>query len=281
MLLKVGLATIAVSLMLAAGVAAAVGLRGETAETVVSGEPKAAVESLAQEREFDLGQRLEIDDEVDENGGGVEQDDENVEDAGPSPRIQSAREAVPKQVPEPAREIAPRSRVKSAPTPEPVPDWPEPTSEQVTSAQETRYYQPQSDADMTLTVDALGLYDVPVLSSASLEVLDRGLMHEPETSLPWEGGAQRNVFIAGHYLGWPGTASHLVFYNLDKLRRGDEIVLKDSQDRAYRYRVSEAFEATPEDSWVMGQERGRDMLTLQTCVPPTFEDRLVIRADRT
>jgi hypothetical protein len=30
----------------------------------------------------------------------------------------------------------------------------------------------------------------------------------------------------------------------------------------------------------MGQERGRDMLTLQTCIPPTFEDRLVIRADR-
>jgi LPXTG-site transpeptidase (sortase) family protein len=69
-------------------------------------------------------------------------------------------------------------------------------------------------------------------------------------------------------------------YNLDKLRRGDEIVLKDSQDRAYRYRVSEAFEATPGDSWVMGQESGRDMLTLQTCIPPTFEDRLIVRADR-
>ena len=133
---------------------------------------------------------------------------------------------------------------------------------------------------MTLTVEALGLYDVPVLSSASLEALDRGLMHEPDTPLPWDRGAQRNVFIAGHYLGWPGTASHLVFYNLDKLRRGDEVALKDKQGRVYRDRVSESFEATPEDSWVMGQERGRDMLTLQTCTPPTFEDRLVIRADR-
>jgi sortase A len=46
------------------------------------------------------------------------------------------------------------------------------------------------------------------------------------------------------------------------------------------YRVSEAFGATPEDSWVMGQVRNRDMLTLQTCIPPTFEERLVIRADR-
>jgi sortase A len=281
MLLKVGLATIAVSLVLVAGVAAAVSLRDETTnETAVSGESKTTVESPAHERNFDLGQKLEIDDEPNEDRGVVEQDDGNVEDVGLSPRIQSAREPDSKQEPEPARAPAPRSQVKSTPTPEPVPDWPEPTSEQATSAQEPRYYQPLPDADMTLTIDALGLYDVPVLNSDSLEVLDRGLMHEPETSLPWDGGAQRNVFIAGHYLGWPGTASHLVFYNLDKLRRGDEIVLKDSQDRAYRYRVSEAFEALPEDSWVMGQERGRDMLTLQTCVPPTFEDRLVIRADR-
>jgi sortase A len=108
---------------------------------------------------------------------------------------------------------------------------------------------------------------VPVLSSADLEVLDRGHMHEPETSLPSDGGAQRNVFLAGHYLGYPGTASHLVFYNLDKLRHGDEVILEDRGGRTYRYRESEAFGATPDDSWIMGQVRGRDMLTLQSCIP--------------
>jgi sortase A len=132
---------------------------------------------------------------------------------------------------------------------------------------------------MALTIEALGLYDVPVLSSADLEVLDRGLMHEPETSLPSDGGAQRNVFLAGHYLGYPGTASHLVFYNLDKLRRGDEVILEDRGGRTYMYRVSEAFGATPDDSWVMGQARPRhaDAPDLH---PPTFEDRLIVRADR-
>jgi hypothetical protein len=30
---------------------------------------------------------------------------------------------------------------------------------------------------MALTIEALGLYDVPVLCSADLEVLDRGLVH--------------------------------------------------------------------------------------------------------
>jgi sortase A len=44
------------------------------------------------------------------------------------------------------------------------------------------------------------------------------------------------VFLAGHYLGYPGTASHLVFYNLDKLRHGDEVVLEGRGDRTYRYR---------------------------------------------
>jgi hypothetical protein len=35
-----------------------------------------------------------------------------------------------------------------------------------------------------------------------------------------------------------------------------------------------------EDSWVMGQVRNCDMLTLQTCIPPTFEERFVVRTDR-
>jgi sortase A len=143
-----------------------------------------------------------------------------------------------------------------------------------------RYYETPSDAYMTLTIEALGLYEVPVLSSADLEVLDRDLMHEPETSLPWDGGAQTNVFVAGHYLGWSGTASHLVFHNLDKLRRGDEVFLDDRGGRVYRYQVSEIIGATPDDSWDMGQVRNRDMLTLQTCVPPIFEDHLIVRADR-
>ncbi len=248
MLLKVGMAMMLVSLVLAAGVAAVVGLRGEDPETAaVPAVSQAAVEKTAEEkqqRKFNPGQKLEIDD-------------------GPT------------------KESAPEPRQKStSPAPTPVPDWPQPTAEQVASADAPRYYEPTSDADMTLTVEAIGLYDVPVATSPSYEVLDTGLMHEPETSLPWDGGTQRNVFVAGHYLGWPGTPSHLVFYNLDRLGRGDEVVLEDRRGRVYRYRVSEAFGASPDDSWVMGQEVGRDMLTLQTCIPPSFEERLVVRADR-
>jgi sortase A len=92
---------------------------------------------------------------------------------------------------------------------------------------------------------------------------------------------QRNVYLEGHRIGYKGTWSHLIFYNLDKLREGDQVVIKDRTGRSYEYRVSETFLADPADSGVMGQLRGRDMLTLQTCTPiPTFQKRLIVRADR-
>ena len=82
-------------------------------------------------------------------------------------------------------------------------------------------------------------------------------------------------------MGFRGTWSRMIFYNLDKLKEGDKVVLKDRTGRPYEYRVSETFLAEPADSWVMGQVRGRDMVTLQTCTPiPTFEKRLIVRADR-
>ncbi len=92
--------------------------------------------------------------------------------------------------------------------------------------------------------------------------------------------------MAGHRLGFPGTASHPIFYRLDELGRGDElgsgdeILSKDRDGKRYRYRVTETFEADPEGSWAMGQVRDRDMLTLQTCTGPNWERRLIVRADR-
>ena len=133
---------------------------------------------------------------------------------------------------------------------------------------------------MGLTIKALGLYDVPVYDSDSQWALDNGVSHMPETSFPWSRTPQRNVYLAGHKLGWPGTDSHLVFYNLGDLGRGDKVLLKNRQGHKYTYRVTEAFVTDPRDSWVMGQVRGRDMVTLQTCTGPDFKKRLIVRADR-
>ena len=158
--------------------------------------------------------------------------------------------------------------------------WTRPSREEVASTGKPRNFAPDPNAGMILSARALGLYDMPVKSSDRREDLDNGLVHVPETSSPWDEGSQKNVFIAGHYLGSPQTLSRLAFYNLHKLKSGDELVLEDGRGQTYKYRVSEKFAVEPGDSWAMGEVRGRDMVTLQTCIPPDFGKRLMVRADR-
>src|SRR4051794_38892964 len=72
MLLKIGAATIIESLVLAAGVAAAVSFRDNAPEpTVLSTETHTTAENFLQKRKTNLGQKLEIADEPDndETGG--------------------------------------------------------------------------------------------------------------------------------------------------------------------------------------------------------------------
>ena len=159
--------------------------------------------------------------------------------------------------------------------------WPEPTRGELENANRERRYELLPGAIMGLTIEAMGIYDAPVFDSDGRWALANGVAHNPQTSLPWSPTPQRNVYLAGHRMGYRGTWSRMIFYNLHKLNTGDEILLKDRAGRPYRYRVSEVFIADPKDVWVMGQVRGRDMVTLQTCTPyPTFEKRLIVRADR-
>jgi sortase A len=134
---------------------------------------------------------------------------------------------------------------------------------------------------MGLTIGAIGIYDAPVFDSDGPSALANGIAHTPGTSLPWSDTPQRNVYLSGHRMGFRGTWSRMIFYNLDELKEGDTVVLRDQSGNSYEYRVSEIFLADPTDAWVMGQVRGRDMVSLQTCTPiPTFEKRLIVRADR-
>ncbi len=159
-------------------------------------------------------------------------------------------------------------------------NWPEPSEDEVAAAEVPRYYPPVQDAELTLTVEAIGLYDVPIISSSSEEALDNGVIHIPQTPMPWEESEQKNVYLAGHRLGYPNTGSRLVFYNLDKLKGGDKVALRDRSGTVYEYRVSEVFVVDPNADWAVDPVRGRDMVTLQTCTFPAFENRLIVRADR-
>jgi sortase A len=160
-------------------------------------------------------------------------------------------------------------------------DWPRPTDEEIQAASDPRHFGLVPGAIMSLTIQKIGIYNAPVFDSESPWALANGIAHVPETSLPWSDTPQRNVYLAGHRMGYRGTWSRMLFYNLDELGEGDKVVLKDRSGRAYEYRVSEVFLAEPTDSWVMGEVKGRDMVSLQTCTPLyTFEKRLIVRADR-
>ena len=197
----------------------------------------------------------------------------------PGAQVQAEPKAQPEPEPQAQAEPEPKSGQRTLPAGES--DWSRPTQHEIEAANNPRHYNLPAGAIMSLTIAALGIYGAPVFDSAGPMALAKGVAHLPDTSLPWSPTPQRNVYLAGHRMGFRGTWSRMIFYNLGRLGKGDKVVLKDRAGRTYEYRVSETFLADPTDRWVTGQVRGRDMLTLQTCTPiPTFEKRLIVRADR-
>jgi sortase A len=208
-------------------------------------------------------------------------------ESSPEPTVEPLKRSKPDVEPwvEKTREPVLESEPEPAPEPEASPaareDWPMPTDKELADVDEPRSFDLPRGAIMALTIDALGIRDAPVFSSTSRSALENGVAHLPGTSFPWSGGAQRNVYLAAHRLGYEGTGSRLIFYRLNRVTEGDEVVLEDRDGRKYRYRVTESFVVDPGEDWVTGQVVGRDMVTLQTCTPiPTYDKRLIVRADR-
>jgi sortase A len=159
--------------------------------------------------------------------------------------------------------------------------YPLPTQRQIASANRPRRYHLPPGAIMALTIPELGIRNAPVMDSVTESALNQGVVHLPDTSLPWSDTPERNVYLAGHRLGWPGTGSHLIFYRLNELTGGERITLRARDSTKYDYRVLESFAVWPDENWVTGRVRDRDLLTLQTCTPiPTFQKRLIVRAER-
>ena len=181
-------------------------------------------------------------------------------------------------------------RPESAITAAPVEDPPGPAVRQAPASDEPVAAAP-SDTTMHLSVPALGLSGAPVVSDSSKEAMNNGVIHVPGTGFPWlpPGEEGSNTYLAAHRIGYPGTGSDRVFYDLPALAVGDEVTLTDSNGTTYEYRVSEAVEVTPYDTWVANPLPGRDVVTLQTCIEdfgdhwgegPDWAARYVVRADR-
>jgi len=213
---------------------------------------------------------------------------------------------VERDIPPPKPEVVPGPSSPPEPTPDPQPvstpkpdkqpesrgaptqtlpldedGYPLPTNQQLQDTNHQRHYDLPPGAIMSLTIKSMGLKNAPVLNSEKTGALDKGVVHLPDTSFPWSDTPERNVYLAGHRLGWPGTGSHLVFYHLNQLDGGEKVTLRDRRGNRYDYRVIDRFTVGPKDSWVTGRVESRDLLTLQTCTPiPTFHRRLIVRAER-
>lgn len=136
------------------------------------------------------------------------------------------------------------------------------------------------DETLSLTVPKMSrVKNVPVFTAASGNeaALDEGAIHVRGTGFPWENEA--NVYIAGHRLGYPNTGSFLVFYDLHKLKDGDDVVLRDADGKKYLYEVFDEFVVEPDRTEVTEPVAGKNIVSLQACTLPDYSKRLIVRAE--
>jgi len=125
-------------------------------------------------------------------------------------------------------------------------------------------------------VEDLTVYDAPWDDEAAI---DASAAHLDSSGFPWQEGA--NVYIFAHRLGFPGTKSFLVFYDLDVLENGDEVFLTDANGTRYTYTVFEQFVTDPYDWGPTDPTPGKSILTLQTCTLPDYTQRVIVQAELT
>jgi sortase A len=139
--------------------------------------------------------------------------------------------------------------------------------------------QPPKDKTLSVTIPRLGLKDVRMPDSAAQSVLDsHGIMHLSGTGFPWQ--RLSNTYIAGHAQGYAGSRVPRVFEDLDDLRDGDRIIVRDANGDSYTYKVYKSMVVSPTDYWVTAPIKGKKVVTVQTCWPaPSYGQRLIVRAE--
>ncbi len=124
-------------------------------------------------------------------------------------------------------------------------------------------------------VDGVPVYDAP--ESGYEKALHDGVVHVRGTGFPWQDVA--NVYIAGHRVGYPGTRSNLVFWDLDKLEKGDEIFLTNADGMRYTYEVFEKRVISPNETSILRPREGKNIVCLLTCTLPDYSHRLIVQGE--
>ena len=116
---------------------------------------------------------------------------------------------------------------------------------------------------------------LPVYHGISEKVLQSGVGHLPNTSLP-VGGESSHAVLSGHR----GLANAKIFTDLNKMELGDVFYMKVLR-HTYAYQVDQILTVLPSETDALQIEKGKDYVTLVTCTPYAVNThRLLVRGTR-
>lgn len=132
-----------------------------------------------------------------------------------------------------------------------------------------------TDAIGYLEIPKLGLY-LPIYHGLSDEVLQKGIGHMPESSLPVGGDSTHSV-LSGH----TGLPAAKIFTDLDQMVKGDKFYIH-VLNRILAYKVDQLKVVLPDETEDIQVVQGKDYVTLLTCTPYGVNShRLLVRGERT
>lgn len=112
--------------------------------------------------------------------------------------------------------------------------------------------------------------DLPIYLGANDDTMSGGAGHLCYTSLP-TGGADTNVVLAGH----TGYIGRWLFDSVSSLSVGDEVSVTTYFGKL-DYKVTRVLNRAPNDSDILFIEKGKDKLTLITCIDGGSARRVVV-----
>ncbi|TDM12306.1 class C sortase [Macrococcus lamae] len=117
--------------------------------------------------------------------------------------------------------------------------------------------------------------DLPLFAGTTERVLQQGLGHLENTSLP-VGGESTHSIITGHR----GLPDKKLFTDLDKMKKGDMIYVHNIKG-VLAYKVHRIKVIKPNNFSPLRIVKGKDQLTLLTCTPYMVNShRLIVTAHR-
>lgn len=117
--------------------------------------------------------------------------------------------------------------------------------------------------------------NLPIYHGTSEEVLQKGVGHLQNTSLP-VGGESTHAVLSGH----TGLSSAKLFTDLDKLEEGNIFYIK-TLGETFAYEVEQIKIVEPHETSDLLIESDKDYVTLVTCTPYSINThRLLVRGTR-